>query len=169
VGTLAPQALLALAFATIGAGCPDRSGSATRVPYVPILGPAPGPPLPPSPPPDPGPPPGACENETVDSACTFTRLSRIDPGGRPVPPDAPPEGDGTFAFSAEYRLEHGPGESAAVWVRAAPGEREALERFFTEHRQARCAGQILHSPCPPGVHIRVQVPVPPVGTVMRQP
>lgn len=83
--------------------------------------------------------------------------------------DAPADGDGTMTFSAEYSVQSANAPSAAVWVRVVGGDRAALERHFGEHRQARCAGEILRAPCPPGVHVSVQIPAPPVGTVMRQP
>lgn len=94
---------------------------------------------------------------------------RVDPEGRPAPLDAPADADGTMTFSAEYRLQGASVPSATYRVRAAPTDRAALEGHFATHREARCAGVVIRAPCPPGVHVTVQIPAPPVGTVMPQP
>jgi len=83
--------------------------------------------------------------------------------------DAPPDSDGSVTFSAVYDLTQGSVGTAAVWVQALPGDRAALERFFAEHRSAHCAGMIIRAPCPPGTHVSVDVPSPPVGRLIRQP
>ena len=113
-------------------------------------------------------PPGGCHNVYVDSPCTFTSLMRVHGDqGTPVAPDAPVDPDGTVTFSAGYALADSASASPAVWVRATPGDRPALERYFSMHRQAHCRGVIIRAPCPPGVHVVVDVPPPPVGTVLR--
>lgn len=163
---------LALLVAAMTEACADPSTPAVEAPSSTPPGPAPAPTPAPAPSPSPvpiAPPVGGCENQSVDARCTFLSLGRVDPQeGFPVRADAPPDSDGTVTFSAEYAIAGGPVSSAAVWVRASPDARATLERFFGEHRDARCAGVILRAPCPPGVHVTVDLPAPPVGTVIRQ-
>lgn len=161
--------IAALALLCALTACDGAAPPAAMPPPAPAPTPAPAPA--PGPVPAPAPTPvGACDNLNVNGACTFAGVHAVQPEtGAPLPPDAPPGADGTLTFAADYALADGSGVTASVFVQATPADREALERFYGEHRDATCAGIVLRAPCPPGVHVTVQVPAPPVGTVVRGP
>ncbi|MEA2747788.1 MAG: hypothetical protein QOI41_1931 [Myxococcales bacterium] len=120
---------------------------------------------------EPGPTPqpvGECHDVEVSGVCTFDRVDEIDPELGYAVPDAAPGPDGMVVFRVGYSAPDGGGYPVSIRVRAKPSERAALERFYASHREASCGGVIVNPPCPPGVHVAVQVRAPPVGTVLRR-
>jgi hypothetical protein len=129
----------------------------------------------------PVPTPGGCHNVEIDGACTLLGVTSIADGDdMPVPTAAPPSGvirpdasanpDGLVTYLASYEMTPSDGRvSPRIRVRATMRDRPVLEQYFSTHRNARCAGVIINPPCPPGVQVVVQLPAPPVGTVVREP
>jgi hypothetical protein len=97
--------------------------------------------------PAPGPAPGqGCQDIAINGSCTFSSLAPY----------------GADAFQLTYLDATGRGLRIGT-IRAAPGDRAALERFYREHSPAHCEGQVITAPCPPTERITLGVPPPPVG------
>jgi hypothetical protein len=132
--------------------------------------------------PPPVPTTGGCHNVEIDGACTLLGVTPITDGddisavptavspGGVVRPDASANPDGTVTYLASYEMTPSDGRvQPRIRVRATTRDRPVLDQYFTAHRNARCAGVIINPPCPPGVQVVVQLPAPPVGTVLREP
>jgi alpha-tubulin suppressor-like RCC1 family protein len=119
--------------------------------------------------PTPLPQPGGCENLHVDATCTFASIDPIDPStGAPAQAGSSPEAEQTYAIV--YRLEPGAAVSeAALHVRGSVRDEAALRAHYEANVSARCSGEVLRAPCPPGVHVVPAVPPPPVGQLVRVP
>lgn len=117
--------------------------------------------------PSPPPQPGGCENLHVDATCTFASIDPIDPStGAPALAGSSPEAEQTYAVV--YRLEPGAAVSeAALHVRGRVADEAALRAHYEANASARCSGEVLRAPCPPGVHVAPAVPPPPVGQLVR--
>ncbi len=113
----------------------------------------------------PSPPaPGGCDNSEIHATCTFAGVTVMDPAtGAPLPLDASPGPDGTILYAIHYATPTGFLAQPYGRVRAAPGDRAALESFFRAHAEASCAQIVVRPPCPPSMDTTVQMPAPPVG------
>lgn len=119
--------------------------------------------------PTPLPQPGGCENLHVDATCTFASIDPVDPStGAPAQAGSSPEAEQTYAIV--YRLEPGAAVSeAALHVRASVRDEAALRAHYEANVSARCSGEVLRAPCPPGVHVVPAVPAPPIGQLVHVP
>ena len=152
------RGLAIAALLSVAPGCVDRPSDAAAQP-PPLNSPVrrQGPPA-----------PGGCHNESVDGACTFGGLRRVNPtDGSPLLESAALDPGGTVTWAASYAVTSQPGFDTEIWIRALRADGVALRRFYAAHPVARCSGVILRAPCPPGVHVTTDVPPPPVGTVVR--
>jgi hypothetical protein len=112
---------------------------------------------------------GGCENLHVDAPCTFASLDPVDPlTGAPALAGSVPEAEQTFAVV--YRLEAGAAISEAhLHVRARGTDAPALRAHYEANAAARCSGDVVRAPCPPGVFVVPAVPAPPAGQLVRVP